>query len=125
MPYSGSFSEQIEEISSAFPAVLDCATCRTPQPMKIDLLPSAHTAMEISSSIGAPHAERSAIAKHDGPGEKGSDRPRANSPALLPMSLNLRLVVQHCAQQRSMHLDLSVVADETQLAELVHEKTDP
>ena len=43
MPYSGSFSEQIEEISSAFPAVLDCATCRTPQPMKIDLLPSART----------------------------------------------------------------------------------
>jgi hypothetical protein len=90
MPHSGSFSEQIEEIRSAFPAVLDCATCRTPQ-----------------------------IAKHDGPGEKGSDRA-----ALLPMSLNLRLVVQHCAQQRSMHFDLSIVADETQLAELVHEKTD-
>jgi hypothetical protein len=43
MPRSGSFSEQIEEISSAFPAVLDCATCRTPQPMKIDLLPSARS----------------------------------------------------------------------------------
>jgi bacterioferritin-associated ferredoxin len=43
MPHSGSFSEQIEEISNAFPAVLDCATCRMPQPMKIDLLPSART----------------------------------------------------------------------------------
>jgi len=43
MAYSGSFSEQIEEIGSAFPALLDCATCRTPQPMKIDLLPSART----------------------------------------------------------------------------------
>src|SRR5882757_9113971 len=81
--------------------------------------------MEISSSIGAPHVERSAIAKHDGPGEKGSDRAARQFSALLSMSLNLRLVVQHCAQQRSMHFDLSVVADETQLAELVHEKTDP
>jgi uncharacterized Zn finger protein len=35
---SGSFSEEIEDICNAFPAVLDCATCGTPQPMKIDLL---------------------------------------------------------------------------------------
>src|ERR1700682_5627361 len=74
MSRSVSFSEQIEEISSAFPAVLDCATCRTPQPMKIDLLRLRAPAMETSSSTGAPHVERSAIAKHDGPGGKGSDR---------------------------------------------------
>ena len=39
VPYLTSFSEEIEEISNAFPAVLDCATCGTLQPMKIDLLP--------------------------------------------------------------------------------------
>jgi hypothetical protein len=39
----GFFSEQIAAISHASPAVLDCATCRTPQPMKIELLPSAGT----------------------------------------------------------------------------------
>jgi hypothetical protein len=38
MPQTGSFSQEIEAISNAFPAVLDCATCGTPQPMKIDLL---------------------------------------------------------------------------------------
>ena len=38
VPHPSSFSEEIEEISNAFPAVLDCATCGTLQPMKIDLL---------------------------------------------------------------------------------------
>jgi uncharacterized Zn finger protein len=33
-----SFSEEIEEISNAFPAVLDCAACGRLQPMKIDLM---------------------------------------------------------------------------------------
>jgi len=39
VPHATSFSEEIEEISSAFPATLDCATCGTLQPMKIDLMP--------------------------------------------------------------------------------------
>ena len=39
VPHSTSFSEEIEEISNAFPAVLDCAACGTRQPMKIDLMP--------------------------------------------------------------------------------------
>ena len=39
MPGTPSFSEEIEEISNAFPAVLDCAACGTLQPMKIDLMP--------------------------------------------------------------------------------------
>jgi hypothetical protein len=33
-----SISDEIEEICNAFPAMLDCATCGTPQPMKIDRL---------------------------------------------------------------------------------------
>src|ERR1700756_1102442 len=36
----------------------------------------------------------------------------------------LRLVVQDCVQERIMDLDRSVVGDEAELAELVHEKTD-
>jgi uncharacterized Zn finger protein len=36
--HSTSFSEEIEEISNAFPAVLDCVACGTLQPMKIDLM---------------------------------------------------------------------------------------
>jgi hypothetical protein len=38
VPHSTSFSEEIEEISNAFPAALDCAGCGTLQPMKIDLM---------------------------------------------------------------------------------------
>ena len=38
MSHSTSFSQEIEEISNAFPAVLDCAACGRLQPMKIDLL---------------------------------------------------------------------------------------
>ena len=39
VPGTTSLSEEIEEISNAFPAVLDCAACGTLQPMKIDLMP--------------------------------------------------------------------------------------
>jgi hypothetical protein len=39
VPHSTSFSEEIEEISNAFPAMLDCVTCGKLQPMKIDLMP--------------------------------------------------------------------------------------
>jgi uncharacterized Zn finger protein len=38
VPYATSFSEEIEEISNAFPALLDCASCGMLQPVKIDLM---------------------------------------------------------------------------------------
>ena len=44
MPHSTSFSDEIEEISNAFPAMLDCVTCGTLQPMKIDLMPREYDA---------------------------------------------------------------------------------
>src|SRR5581483_734965 len=39
------------------------------------------------------------------------------------VSLQLRLFVQDCVQQGTMHLDLSVVADQSELAKFVQEKT--
>jgi len=38
------------------------------------------------------------------------------------LSLDLRLFVQHRIQQRIVHFDVTVVADEAELAELVHEE---
>jgi hypothetical protein len=38
---------------------------------------------------------------------------------------DLRLVVQHSGQQRTMHFDLSVVADQAHFAEFVQEEADP
>jgi hypothetical protein len=43
---------------------------------------------------------------------------------LLQIPFYLRLVVQHRIQQRIVDLDFSVVADESELAELVHEEAD-
>src|SRR6201986_2133966 len=36
----------------------------------------------------------------------------------------LRLVIQDCAQERIMNLDLTVIGNEAELAKLVHEKAD-
>jgi hypothetical protein len=45
VPYATSFSEEIEEISNAFPALLDCTSCGTLQPVKIDLMPRERDGM--------------------------------------------------------------------------------
>jgi hypothetical protein len=37
----------------------------------------------------------------------------------------LGLVAQNRVQKRAMNFDLSIVADEAELAELIHEKPDP
>src|ERR1700722_8239008 len=40
------------------------------------------------------------------------------------VSVYLGLVVQHCMQQRIVDFDFSVIADEAEFAELVHEEAD-
>jgi hypothetical protein len=41
------------------------------------------------------------------------------------IQFKLRLVMQDRAQQRTMHLDVSIVVDESKFAKLVHEMADP
>ena len=43
--------------------------------------------------------------------------------SVLPVYLGL--VVQNRVQKRAMNLDLSIVADEAELAELIHEEANP
>jgi len=72
-------------------------------------------------AIGAPHVEPIRDRKARQPEERGSDS-RANHPSYCRCRSTCGLSCNTCAQQRRMHFDLSVVADETQLAESVHEK---
>ncbi|MGB9114046.1 MAG: hypothetical protein WCC91_01970 [Bradyrhizobium sp.] len=43
----------------------------------------------------------------------------------LSLLIDLRILAQHRVEQRAVNLDLSIVVDETFLAEIVHEKADP
>jgi hypothetical protein len=49
---------------------------------------------------------------------------RGSRSALRLVALDLRPFVQDRIEERMMHFDFSVVADEALLAELVHEETD-
>src|ERR1700712_4275166 len=50
----------------------------------------------------------------------GADR----TPRRLRLAQDLRLVIQHRVQKRAMDFDFSVVADQAEFAEFVHEETD-